>query len=135
MGRHSRDGPDGAIAVQMDRPRPGLVPGNVALASLGHGLTLARDLHCLRHGATESRRQRLLKGTPMTALLPPLPAFFSAWLRRSRKPAQPAQDALQDRALDRMLPMMLANAPHPYQASLLLYLMDEQRRQDRSPRD
>ncbi len=75
----------------------------------------------------------------MTALLPPLPAFFGAWLRRTRKPAQPVQqalqDGLQDKALDRLLPMMLANAPHPYQASLLLYLMDEQRRQQRRPQD
>ena len=71
----------------------------------------------------------------MTALLPPLPAFFGAWLRRTRKPEQPAQDGLQDKALDRLLPMMLANAPHPYQASLLLYLMDEQRRQQRQPQD
>lgn len=71
----------------------------------------------------------------MTALLPPLPAFLGAWLRRTRKPAQPVQQALQDKALDRLLPMMLANAPHPYQASLLLYLMDEQRRQQRRPQD
>jgi hypothetical protein len=77
----------------------------------------------------------LLKGITMTALLPPLPAFFGAWLRRARKPKPPAPDALQDQALDRLLPMMLANAPHPYQASLLLYLMDEQRRQQGRPQD
>lgn len=74
----------------------------------------------------------------MTALLPPLPAFFAAWLRRAlpaEQPAQPAHETMQDRALDRLMPMMLASAPHPYQASLLLYLLDKQRCQRGRQRD
>lgn len=81
----------------------------------------------------------------MTALLPPLPAVLGAWFRgllralnaaaasrRSRE--TPRDHAMESAALDRLLPMMLGNAPHPYQASLLLYLMDEERRQKTQPR-
>jgi|GEM_PF-6555013 len=71
----------------------------------------------------------------MTALFSPLPAFFSALWRRATPPRAPAPAALEDRALERLLPMMLGNAPHPYQASLLLYLMDQQRRERQAPRD
>lgn len=65
----------------------------------------------------------------MNALLPPLPAFLSALWRRATRPSALPPRALEDRAIDRLLPMMLGNAPHPYQASLMLYLLDQQRRE------
>lgn len=75
-----------------------------------------------------------------TASLPLWPGL-KTWLRRALRPREQAalqpsgSNALKDRALDRLMPMMLSNAPHPYQASLLLYLMDEQRRRERRPQD
>lgn len=75
-----------------------------------------------------------------TASLPLWPGF-KTWLRRALRPREQkalqasGSSALEDKALERLMPMMLSNAPHPYQASLLLYLMDEQRRHARQPRD
>lgn len=69
-----------------------------------------------------------------TLLSHPLAAWFMR-LRGSRPAAAAAPrrpETLEDAALRRLLPMMMGNAPHPYQASLLLYLMSQERK---TPRD